>query len=63
GYGVSFFFSFGVGSLAASFSGFIAEKISLSAVFYALFLLTLLQTGLAVTLASMQGRRATALSE
>jgi len=54
GYGISFFFSFGVGSLAASFCGFIAEKVSLSGVFYALSLLTLLQASLAATLTRMQ---------
>ncbi len=50
GYGVSFFFSFGIGSLAASFCGFIAEKISLPAVFYALSAITLLQASLAFAL-------------
>lgn len=33
GYGISFFLSFGIGSLAAGFSGFIAEKLGVSAVF------------------------------
>jgi len=56
GYGISFFFSFGVGSMAASLCGFIAEKISLSAVFYALSVLSLLQASFAFTLARMQAR-------
>ena len=50
GYGVSFFFSFGIGSLAASLCGFIAEKISLPAVFYVLSGITLLQASLAFAL-------------
>ena len=56
GYGVSFFFSFGIGSMAAGFCGFIAEKISLSAVFYALSMIALLQASLAFTLVRIQAR-------
>jgi predicted MFS family arabinose efflux permease len=54
GYGVSFFFSFGIGSMAAGFCGLIAEKISLSAVFYALSALTFLQASLAFALFRVQ---------
>jgi MFS transporter, FSR family, fosmidomycin resistance protein len=50
GYGISFFFSFGIGSLAAGFCGLIAERISLSAVFYTLSALSLLQAAFAFTL-------------
>lgn len=50
GYGISFFFSFGVGSLAASFCGFIAERVSLSAVFVVLSVLTFLQANMAFVL-------------
>jgi len=56
GYGISFFFSFGIGSMAASFCGFIAEKISLSAVFYALSAITLLQASLAFALTRIHAR-------
>jgi sugar phosphate permease len=56
GYGISFFFSFGVGSMAAGFCGLIAEKISLSAVFYVLSAVTLLQASLAFTLVRIHAR-------
>lgn len=56
GYGISFFFSFGIGSLAASFCGLIAEKISLSAVFYVLSAITLLQASLALMLTQIHAR-------
>ncbi|MFQ6057797.1 MAG: MFS transporter [Anaerolineae bacterium] len=36
GYGIAFFFTFGMGSFAAGFSGYIAEHYGLSQVFYAL---------------------------
>ena len=39
GYGISFFLSFGIGSLAAGFSGIIAVKMSVSAVFPSMGLL------------------------
>ena len=39
GYGISFFLSFGIGSLAAGFSGIIAVKMGVSAVFPSMGLL------------------------
>lgn len=43
GYGLAFFLSFGVGSFSATLSGYIAERLGLNAVFFAMAAVTFLQ--------------------
>lgn len=56
GYGVSFLFTFGVGSFATGFSGYIAEHYGLNRIFYTLSGVALLALTIALTLTRVSAR-------